>query len=105
MWAAGRAAGVRAVRLVIAAAGSGLGREDRTAACKKLTKRLEDTNDDVRVAACGALRELLRVSGGDLNDTEEVQALRESLSLHAGDGNPAVQAAARSALQALACAA
>ena len=43
-----------------AAAAAGLSEEDWAAAVKKLGKRLEDGDDAIRIAACGALAELAR---------------------------------------------
>lgn len=42
------------------AAAAGLPWDDWAAAAKKLGKRLEDSSDDIRIAACGALAELAR---------------------------------------------
>lgn len=101
----------------------GLSRQNWTTACRKLGKRLEDSSDAVRVAACEALAKLIRCRAasydeacGDGNqrmgdDTKQkdadedadvdaaAAALCDALRLHAGDDNHAVAAAAQDVLR------
>lgn len=97
---------------------AGLSPADWGMAAKKLSKRLEDGSDAVRVAACDALAELMRCRivescGGSRNSARDgnpeivegtgaaVAELHDKLRLHASDESPTVGAAAQSVLDVL----
>jgi dynein assembly factor 5 len=86
---------------LLLACGPGLGAEQRRAVYPELLKRLDDSSDRVRLAACGALVALVAGMPGDYCDTNSGY-LAAGVAIHMDDGEAEVQEAACAVMEALA---
>lgn len=84
-----RYAACHAMAGVLRCAGEELQDESRRAIYPELCKRLDDSNDNNRIAACGALEAFAEVSSS--YDTTNVGYLLERLLIHMDDFNASVQ--------------
>jgi dynein assembly factor 5 len=96
-----RLAACHVTERLLLAVGPALSHEQRRALYPELHKRLDDSANGVRVAACGALRALAATLPADYCDTNSGY-LAAGVIIHMDDSDGAVQEAAAAALEALA---
>lgn len=83
--------------------GGSLGDDQRRTVYVELLKRVDDSNNQVRIAACGALESFARSLDASYCDTNSGY-LAAGLLIHMDDGDTAVAEAAAAAMEALAAA-